>query len=54
MALAGIASRRRCFRLVVLAAAVVAFVAGCSQDPDRKSNLSPYNTTFGKGPNSWR
>ena len=48
------ASRRRRIRLVVLAAAVAAFVAGCSQDPDRKSNLSPANTQFGRGPNSWR
>ncbi len=46
--------RRRRLRLVVLAAALAAFVAGCSQDPDRKSSLSPYNTTFGRGPNSWR
>ena len=54
MALAETVARRRGLRLVVLAAAVAAFVTGCSQDPDRKSNLSPYNTTFGKGPNSWR
>ncbi len=54
MALAETVARRRGLRLVVLAAAVAAFLAGCSQDPDRKSNLSPYNTTFGKGPNSWR
>ena len=54
MALAQSAARRRRFRLVALAAAVAAFIAGCAQDPDRKSNLSPANTTFGKGPNSWR
>ena len=54
MALAETALGRRRLRLVVLAAAVAAFVAGCSQDPERKSNLSPYNTTFGRGPNSWR
>ena len=46
--------RRKGLRLVVLAAAVAAFIAGCSQDPDRESNLSPSNTTFGRGPNSWR
>ncbi len=54
MALAQSAARRRRFRLVALAAAVAAFIGGCAQDPDRKSNLSPANTTFGKGPNSWR
>ncbi len=53
MALSGTARQRR-LRYLVLAAAVAAFVGGCSQDPDRKSNLSPYNTTFGRGPNSWR
>ncbi len=54
MALLETAGRRRRLRLVLLAAAVAALVAGCSQDPDRKSNLSLYNTTFGRGPNSWR
>ncbi len=53
-ALAQSAARRRRFRLIALAAAVAAFIGGCAQDPDRKSNLSPANTTFGKGPNSWR
>lgn len=54
MVLAETARRRRSLRLIVLAAAVAAFIAGCSQDPERESNLSPHNTTFGRGPNSWR
>ena len=54
MALAETAWTRQGLRFVVLAAAVAALVTACSQDPNRESNLSPYNTTFGKGPNSWR